>query len=66
MILTLHLIWIVPLSAIGGAALLFYIVVVDDLLYWSSDKVKHYEDYDKLEDDPIAQAERMIKQYDKK
>ena len=61
-----HLVWIVPLSAAMGVMLLFYLVIFDDCLYWLDDKAKHYEDYDKLEEDPIAQAERMIQRHDKK
>lgn len=29
-----HLVWIVPLSAVAGVMLLFYIVIFDDCLYW--------------------------------
>jgi hypothetical protein len=37
MISILHLVWIIPLSAVGGAFLLALIVITDDCLYWADD-----------------------------
>ena len=38
MISIFHLIWIIPLSAVAGALLFIFIVLVDDCLWWASDK----------------------------
>lgn len=32
-----HLVWIVPLSAVMGVILLFYIVIFDDCMWWADD-----------------------------
>lgn len=33
-----HLIWIVPLSAVAGVMLAFYIVIFDDAMWWANDR----------------------------
>ena len=38
MISIYHLVWIVPLSAVAGVVLTVGIVILDDCLWWASDK----------------------------
>ena len=46
MISVWHLIWIVPLSAVGGVILVFYLVIFDDCLWWANTDDKGDEDHD--------------------
>jgi hypothetical protein len=38
MISVLHLIWIVPVSAVAGICILVFIVLTDDCLYWANNR----------------------------
>jgi hypothetical protein len=46
MISVWHLVWIVPLSAVMGVILLFYIVIFDDCMWWADDS-RDKVDYEK-------------------
>ena len=42
MISVWHLVWIIPLSAVGGAFTLALIVLMDDCLYWANEEDNHF------------------------
>lgn len=47
MISVLHLIWIVPVSAVAGVLLAVGIIIFDDCLWWASDECeKRGENHD--------------------
>lgn len=46
-----HLLWIVPISAVGGVIFMVGIVIFDDFLWLASDKCEKRGDTDGIPDD---------------